>query len=241
LVAGFASMQGLQIFEVYDRYIDAETLADWEKAQAEHGDNATTSDLPRTVQQRRSDALWQVFIDAAANPNSAVPADFVHDIMWDAATFEVMAQKFFGDYEVTDVTEDADINADSVGCQTIDGIPVDPTEMFAISIVGRIRRVLIDAKSTVIDQGVARRFTGSARLAVKLSHTRCVWPGCCTAVSRCETDHLLEHSRDGRTNPGNGAPLCGKHNRWKQKGFTIYRDHDGSWHTLRPDRTEIPL
>jgi hypothetical protein len=241
LVAGFASMQGLQIFEVFDRYIEAETLADWEKAQAEHGDKATTRDLPRTIQQRRADALWQIFIDAASNPNSAVPADFVHDIMWDAATFEAMAQKFFGDDEVTDVADDADIDADSIGCQTIDGIPVDPTEMFAISIVGRIRRVLIDAKSTVIDQGVARRFTGSARLAVKLSHTRCVWPGCCTPVSKCETDHLLEHSRHGRTNPGNGAPLCGKHNRWKQKGFTIYRDSDGSWHTLRPDRTEIPL
>jgi hypothetical protein len=264
-VANFASMQGLQIFEVFDRYIDAETLADWEKAQAEHGEKATTSDLPRTIQQRRGDALWQIFIDAAANPNSAVPADFVHDIMWDAATFEIMADTFFGDDEDHDHKAPGDrdesrtlgetehatesdfttrpdcAEADRIGCQTIDGIPVDPTEMFAVSIVGRIRRVLIDAKSTVIDQGFARRFTGSGRLAVKLSHTRCVWPGCCTPVSKCETDHLQERSKHGRTNPGNGAPLCGKHNRWKQKGFTIYRDHYGSWHTLRPDGTEIPL
>jgi len=112
--------------------------------------------------------------------------------------------------------------------------------MFSISIVGRIRRVLIDAKSMVIDQGVARRFTGAARLAVQLSHTRCVWPGCCTPVTKCETDHMVEHSRDGRTDPGNGAPLCGKHNRWKQKGFTIFRDPTGTWHTIRPDGTEIP-
>jgi hypothetical protein len=257
-VASFASMQGLQTSEVFDHYIDAETVADWEKARAEHGDAATSEHLPRTVQQRRADALWQIFIDAAANPNSAVPADFMNNIMWDPDTFEAMAVKLFGEEynDAIDIDIDIDvaesdttaptfprdcIEADTIGCQTIDGIPIDPTEMFATSIVGRIRRVLIDAKSMVIDQGVARRFTGSARLAVKLSHTHCVWPGCCTPVSKCETDHVLEHSREGRTNPGNGAPLCGKHNRWKQKGFTIYRDHYGSWHTLRPDGTEIPV
>ncbi len=259
-------MQGLQIFEVFDRCLDAETIADWEKARAEHGDAATSEHLPRTIQKRRADALWQIFIDAAANLNSAVPADFVHDIMWDADTFEDMAEKFFGEEDDSSDLEDEDdiaeydgefkgdaraptapsdprdcIETDTIGCQIIDGIPVDATEMFDMSIVGRIRRVLIDAKSMVTDQGAARRFTGGARLAVKLSHAHCVWPGCCTPVSKCETDHVLEHSREGRTNPGNGAPLCGKHNRWKQKGFTIYRDHYGSWHTLRPDGTEIPV
>ena len=79
-----------------------------------------------------------------------------------------------------------------------------------------------------------------ARHAVKLMAETCVWPGCCVPTSDCEADHLVEHSRDGRTNPGNGAPLCGKHNRWKQKGFTIYRTPDGTWHTIRPDGTEIP-
>ena len=252
LIAGFASMQGLQIFEVMERYIDAETMADWEKARAEHGDAATSDDLPRTIQQRRADALWQVFIDAAANPNSAVPADFVHNIIWDGETFEAMAEKFFVDADDTHPAESVAADsadrehphdceeADKIGCQTIDGVVVDPTEMFAVSIISKIRRVLIDTKGTVIDQGMARRFTGSGRLAVQLAHTRCVWPGCCAPTSRCETDHLLEHASGGRTNPENGAPLCGKHNRWKQTGFTIWRDPTGTWHTIRPDGTEIP-
>ncbi len=110
-VASFASVQGLQAFEVFDRYVDAETLADWEKARAEHGDAATSEHLPRTIQQRRADALWQIFIDAAANPNSAVPADFMNNIMWDPDTFEAMAEKFFGeeDNDATDLEDDDDI------------------------------------------------------------------------------------------------------------------------------------
>jgi hypothetical protein len=33
--------------------------------------------------------------------------------------------------------------------------------------------------------------------------------------------------------------LCGKHNRWKQKGFTIHRNPDGTWHTTRPDGSQL--
>ncbi|MGI9607965.1 MAG: HNH endonuclease signature motif containing protein, partial [Acidimicrobiales bacterium] len=87
--------------------------------------------------------------------------------------------------------------------------------------------------------GEARFFTGNSRHAVKLQSTECVWPGCHVPTSMCEADHLHQHSRCGRTHPGNGAPLCGKHNRWKQKGFTIWRDPSGTWHTVRPDGTEI--
>ncbi|MBT8207831.1 MAG: HNH endonuclease, partial [Acidimicrobiia bacterium] len=83
-------------------------------------------------------------------------------------------------------------------------------------------------------------FTGNARHAIKLAHTHCVFAGCDVPSSKCEADHLLEHSKQGRTNPRNGAPLCGKHNRWKQKGFHVYRDPTGTWHTQRPDGTHIP-
>lgn len=73
-----------------------------------------------------------------------------------------------------------------------------------------------------------------------LASTTCVWAGCCVPSSQCESDHLTEHTRGGRTNPGNGAPLCGKHNRCKQRGFQIQRQPDGAWLTIRPDGTIIP-
>lgn len=276
-VASLACEQGLQIKEIFDHYVQAETLADWEKARAEHGENATKDHLPRTIQQRRADAFWQIFIDAAANPNSAVPADFVHNIVWDATTFEQLATKILGEdagFDTTgqdlsehghqttccdsnyddsveddvDVEDNVDVEAslfdgidpDHMVCRTIDGIDLEPTEMMINAITATIRRVVFDAPSEKVDLGKKRSFTGMARHAIKLKATHCIWPGCTVPSSDCESDHLIEHSKGGRTYPGNGAPLCGRHNRHKQAGYTIFRTPDGQWHILRPDRTRLP-
>ena len=124
-------------------------------------------------------------------------------------------------------------------CRTIDGVDLEPTEMMLNAIISTIRRVVVDAASERVDLGKARFFTGMARHAVKLKAQRCVWPGCRVPSTACQADHLLEHSKNGRTNPGNGAPVCGKHNRLKNYGFTIYRTPDGTWHTTRPDGTQL--
>ena len=88
----------------------------------------------------------------------------------------------------------------------------------------------------VIDLGrKARLFTGSARHAAQLQSAHCAWPGCDHPTTRCEVDHLHDYNHGGHTNPTNGAPLCGFHNRWKQKGFSVTRDPDtGRWRTYRP-------
>ncbi|MGB3029741.1 MAG: HNH endonuclease signature motif containing protein, partial [Candidatus Microthrix parvicella] len=95
------------------------------------------------------------------------------------------------------------------------------------------------AAGVVIDLGRARRFTGSARTAATAARTHCVWPGCHAPASRCDIDHLHEHGRGGLTNPHNAAPLCGRHNRWKQKGFSVRRDAGGGWQTTRPDGSQL--
>lgn len=232
LSGSYGSMQGASIAEIFNHYINTETTADWEKARAEHGDQTCNDHLSRTIGQRRADALWQIFQDAASNPNSAVPISYVHNIVWNQETFEHHLSKLFGG-------DPEPLDDDLHKCHTLAGIPIDPTEAIASTLLSKVRRVVLGADSAVIDLGIARFFTGNARHAVQLQHTHCVWPGCCVPVTDCEADHLVEHSRGGRTNPGNGAPLCGKHNRWKQKGFTIWRDQAGKWHTIRPDGTEI--
>ncbi len=103
-----------------------------------------------------------------------------------------------------------------------------------------LRTVLVtDGQPTHV--GSRRRlFTGRNRLAVKLQSTTCIWPGCWVPTSACEADHIQPHAHGGGTHPTNGAPLCGRHNRWKQKGFTAGRDPDtGRWRTYRPDGSEI--
>ena len=50
---------------------------------------------------------------------------------------------------------------------------------------------------------------------------------------------MTDYGAGGLTSPGNGAPLCGRHNRWKQKGYRVHRWPDDTWTTTRPDGTTI--
>jgi len=232
LKGSFAAMQGANIDEIYGHYVSAERLADWEKAKAERGEAATAADLPRTEAQRRADALWQVFQDAAKSDNTACGAEFAHNIVWNQPTFEEALRRLSGE-------EPQRLDPADVVCRTLDGVCLEPVEAAANALVSKMRRVVVDAAGVVIDLGRARFFTGGARLAAQLSDQHCSWPGCSVPTSRCEIDHTLDHAHGGRTNPGNGGPFCGKHNRHKQKGFTVWRDPVGEWHVLRPDGSPI--
>ncbi|NNC81147.1 MAG: DUF222 domain-containing protein, partial [Acidimicrobiales bacterium] len=190
LKGNFGNMQGAQINEIFGHYVEAELLADWDKAKAEHGDDATQQDLPRTPQQRRADAFWQLNQDAASSLHGATPPGFVHNIIWDADTFEEMANRLLDpDHEAQP------IDVDTYRCETLDGVQLNPVEAIVSAIQSRIRRCLVDAKSVIIDLGEARFFTGNARHAIKLAHTHCVFAGCDVPSSKCEADHLLEHSK----------------------------------------------
>jgi uncharacterized protein DUF222 len=232
LDGGFAAFQGSAIDEIFRRYVDAERLTDWEKARADHGDDATEADLPRRESQRRADALWNVFQDAAGSGAGTVPIDFVHNIVWGEGTFEEMVRRLAG-------ATPQPLDPATYECETIDGVPLEPVEAAAHALLQKFRRVVVDTAGVVIDLGRARTFTGGARLAAQLSASHCPWPGCAVPATRCEIDHTHDHAKGGRTNPGNGAPFCGRHNRWKQKGFSVWRDPAGEWHVHRPDGTEI--
>lgn len=232
LSGGFGALQGASIDDIFRHYADAERLADWEKARAEHGDDAHAGQLPRTEPQRRAEALWKVFQDAAGAAASPVGVEFVHTIVWDAATFEETMRRLSGE-------EPQPLDPETAICRTIDGTALEPIEAGANALVRMFRRAVVDGAGVTIDLGRARRFTGGARLAVQLNDEHCPWPGCRVPISSCEIDHTTDHARGGRTHPGNGGPLCGKHNRWKQKGFSIWRDPTGAWHIYRPDGTEV--
>lgn len=153
---GTGAMAGAAMDEILARYVEAEWEADWEKARAEHGDDATVDDLPRTAAQRRADALWKIFQDAASVPPDSKAPRFVHNIIWDAKGYEQMLGELDGRVR-------RPLDADTFRCSTVDGVPLPPTEAVLSSLVHEIRRVVVDAAGTVIDLGTARRFTGSAR------------------------------------------------------------------------------
>lgn len=129
-------------------------------------------------------------------------------------------------------------------CRTLDGDPLDPAEVTALALVGHVRRVVIGADDVVLNMGRRTRlFAGARQLAVRIPELTCNHPGCNVSVSHCQSDHLDAYNgpSQGRTDPGNGGPTCGMHNRIKERlGIVPRRDERGRWHHHRADGTEIP-
>ena len=118
-------------------------------------------------------------------------------------------------------------------------MPVDPFTALAAAVTGHVRRVVMDAKSVVIDMSRTQRlYRGSARIAALLQGLRCTWPGCGRST-RIHIDHIDEWHDDGVTDQANAGRECNPHNQFKSTGYHVYRDEHGRWHTYRPDGTEI--
>jgi hypothetical protein len=236
LDAQFAGVQGRSMKEIFDRFVDAETEADWETARAERGDDTTKADLPRTDDQRRADALYEIFQRAAAAHPDARTPDPVVEILIDEDTAEHLLARAVG------------ANADPVDpatyrdrrCHCADGDPAAPADAAAALLIGQLRRVVVNSAGVVIDMGRrSRLFTGSARKAAQLQYWRCTHPGCGVLTKHSQIDHATSWVVFGPTSPGNAHIKCGHHNRFKESGYTTWRDAEGRWHTRRADGTEI--
>ncbi len=238
--------QGAALIEIFQRQCDAEFLADWEQARAENTDKDTdtvsdhTGDpmarLARTDAQRRMDALHRLLVrGVSAAPDAVAPEPLVN-IMMTKAEHDAELTAMLGGDPVRPATVD---DVDAKRCETTTGIPISTRDAVIASMLGHVRRVVVDSSGRVIDLGRKRRFTGAARDAVLLDGRRCLWPGCGRASSRNQIDHTHEHARGGLTTPDNGGPACGRHNRIKSHGYTAHRASDGTWHVHRPDGTEL--
>lgn len=71
------------------------------------------------------------------------------------------------------------------------------------------------------------------------SDLTCGHPGCDTPVGWLQVDHREPAARGGPTDVANAGPLCGTHNRLKERGFVPVRGPDDTWTVLRPDGTPI--
>ena len=229
------SVDGAQLDETLDRLVDGLRLADVEAARAEHGDN-WRQHLPRTSAQLRYDAFMELVRRGAAVGPDGQPLGTCTDLVIHDATYAHHAARLVG-AEAPPI-DPTDRNRFS---RTIDGRYVNPAEIVACSLVDHVRRVVVNTAGVVIDLGRrSRLFTGNARDAALLSEVACYWTGCWIPASKCQIDHLVPWKRHGRTNPGNGAPGCGKHNRIKEHGFHAWRTESGEWRLTRPDGTPVP-
>lgn len=243
LEASGGALDGAALQEIFDRYCDAEFQTDLHHAR-EHGVDIDADGLvalPRTARQRAFDALLRIFQDAAATAPGGAEAEPLVNIVVDAATLE----------QAIDALADDDATPGMSALprgpvprhwhsRSRDGAWIPPHDVLQAALAGRVRRVVTDDAGVVIDLGRRRRlFTGAARDAVMVLATHCAWPGCRVHHRLCQADHTTPHAAGGATEPGNGGPLCPHHNRWKQRGYRLWRDPAGVWHTYRPDGSEI--
>jgi len=210
---------GAAMTEIDAAYLEAEFTKDWEAAKAIHGDAVCNDLLARTGAQRRADAQAQIYADAISNPNKSVGFNLSHMVVWDQATYEEQVRRFAG-------AEPIPFDIDTMRCETIDGVPLEVNEAFLDSLINGVRRVVIDAKGVVINMSEKRFFTGFARIALNISQSECEWPGCHVPGSRCQADHTTPKNRGGPTTQQNASMFCRRHNRHKERGYTVWRDRD---------------
>jgi hypothetical protein len=228
------SAEGVLMREVWDHFVKAEWLTDWDAGVAEWGEQMIPSLMPRTAAQRGFDALHAVFRAAAGSEQvgGAVTVNYVVD----QATFDHHLELACGGtpeplHPSTAATR---------RCEDQRGTILDPRVVVAAALVGMMRRLVLDSAGVVLDMGRRQRlFTGALREAVLLSGRRCLWPGCNRAAHHCDADHTIPAAHGGPTAAWNGGPNCDHHNLWKNRGYRTWRDPQGIWHTYRPDGTEV--
>ncbi len=212
----FAPLPGKAMADILSKYVEAQRLAE-----------ADDFDLAgRTSGQRGADALYAIFMDAAATPPEARRPEPLVSLVVSEARAEAWLAR----------------TPDPGGlCETIDGVPVHRSDALAAILVGQLRRVVVDTAGVVIDLGrTSRLFRGGAREAAMLQgRARCTWLSCGRTGHTVQVDHTTDWQRGGSTSPDNNDLLCGYHNRLKQKGFRLWRDPSGTWHFYRPDGREI--
>lgn len=218
LEARLGNEQGAFVAEVFEKFVQAELAKDLDRLEPD----ARRAELGRTSKQRRADALYAVFASAADRlPPSPEP---LVNILIDQTTYERTLVAIESGSELPPlIAPGEDVFAKR--CETTAGIALDPVAVVASSLVGHVRRVVVDAASVPIDLGRrSRLFTGGARAASQLQRRRCIWPGC--NVLTCDVDHRVPWSEGGDTTVANADPLCRRHNRLKVHGYRSERPPD---------------
>ncbi len=241
IVGEFGLLDAIEIAEIFGAYVDAEWHADWHAAVGEFGDAATPTMMQRTDAQRRADALRRVFVDAASRPSGSRAPDPIVNVHVDHTTFVgLLAEAELLPERTADPFDDPAPHVSARFARTDHGHPVDHATVLRLLLDAHVRMVIRDDEGVPIRWGRTRRlFDGAARDAVRALSTRCTHPGCRVPTNRTETDHTVDWSMGGPTDPANGNPRCRRHNNAKNRGFTVWRDPQGDWHTYRPDGTEI--
>ena len=227
-------VQGDEFTTVFEKFIQAERLADWEEARAKFGEKATKSDLARTERQRRADAFIAMANQAAStSPGAQRPEPITHIIVNDTIIEDELIRRAGGTPPPADPRTYREYR-----CETLNGTPLTPAEALDALIRGTFRRVVLTPGNVSMSRK-ARLFTGPLRTLLNIRDGHCTFLDCDAPAHHCQGDHTEPYRQRQETSEQNGNLKCGHHNRTKERGYNTWRDPAGTWHTTRPDGTEI--
>ncbi len=230
-ITGFFHPEAATVLtEILDRFMDEENRIDRDAA-AEAAAAGGSDETPRTVMERRADAL----LAALTQTVTRQPGEPATPLTTLVLSWHVAQQMLRG----TDPADPVDPN--DMLCRRLDGDPIDPWAALTAMIEGRCRCWSSDAMGNPFALGAASSlFSGRQRFSLQVLHPQCEYPGCSTSSRHLQADHLQPRSRGGPTSMDNAAAVCGHHNRWRfTHGYHLARDPDGTIRAYRPDGTPL--
>jgi len=240
--SGGDPLRAAEMKAVFDKAVQAEFDKDCETRRCLHGDDALAHPLPRDSEQRKFDAMYQIFLAWVTVPvDGKRPEPLVNFVIDPTTGVDALIRHGFLD-DITDNDDNEPVDPSTRRCATSTGIPVHPDVVLRAMLRGSARRVMVDAHDVIINMGRKQRlFTGKAREAAQLLAIRCGHRGCDVPAEFCDVDHIDEWAADnGETNQVNALPECGVHDRWKhQQRLRGRRDKHGRVHLIKPDGTVI--
>ncbi|HEY7625787.1 MAG TPA: DUF222 domain-containing protein, partial [Ilumatobacteraceae bacterium] len=133
LAAHGGALAGAEMVEIFERFCDAEFVADWEQGLANHGEAMCAALMARTAPQRRFDAVQAIFRAAAAS-GVIGDTDPTVNVVVDLPTFEHHLNRAAGvGVEPLDPATVHDRR-----CETDRGTQLDPGDVLAAALTGRV-------------------------------------------------------------------------------------------------------
>ena len=98
-----------------------------------------------------------------------------------------------------------------IAFHTLQQVLDDPTTTIVEADVNE-HGVVESLGDAVLNHGRSRRFaTPDQKLALRVMHRSCLFPGCDMPFDRCEQHHLVEYQHHGNTDLIDLGPVCCRH------------------------------
>jgi hypothetical protein len=181
---------------------------------------------PRTLAQRRADALVQICSEAVGRKQaeSGLHHTPTVDLVYDVA--RMPGRTFQGAPQGASKCVSPSI-AGVFGRREIPGIgPVGLDTARRIACDAAVSRIVMRGESEVLDLGRSARLVNRVmRRALQHRDRGCVFPGCTAPVRWCDAHHLIHWEDGGPTSLENLVLLCRRHH---------VACHEGGWQLVRP-------